>query len=100
MDNVKLITCVMKEKLSNGVIEYLKDEMNILTANKFSARGTSFEERLDVRQMDVITVVVNESDAEEVFEYLFYHSQIDRNHGGMIFQEKLGRSTGYELPKL
>ena len=100
MSDMKLITCVMKEKLSQGIIEHLQEKMNILTANKFSARGTSFEERLVARQMDVITVVVNELQADEVFQYLFECSEIDTPHAGMIFQEKLGRSTIYELPKL
>lgn len=100
MSEMKLITCVMHEKLSQGVIEYLKDEMNIITANKFSARGTTYIEHLESKQMDVLTVVVDESRAQEVFEYIHEHSQIDRPHGGMIFQERLGRCTSYELPNL
>ena len=100
MSEMKLITCVMQEKLSQGIIEYLQDEMKILTANKFSARGTSFIDRLESRQMDVITVVVDESRADEVFTYMFEHTQINTPHGGMVFQEKLGRCTAYELPKL
>ena len=90
----------MAEKLSNDIIRILQEQKNIVTANKFSARGTSFVEHLDVRQMDVLNVVVTEDEADEVFAFLYEQAHIDRPHGGMIFQEKLGRSTLYELPQL
>ncbi|MCW8838649.1 MAG: hypothetical protein OQK11_08110 [Thiovulaceae bacterium] len=89
----------MQEKLSLDIVKYLQEEKKILTANTYSARGSTFVEFLDVRQMDVLTVVVDEQKADEVFEYIYYEAKIDRPHGGMIFQELLGRSTSYELPK-
>lgn len=100
MNQVKLITCVMQEKLSLDIVKYLQEEQKILTANRYSARGSSFLKYLDVRQMDVLTVVVDAQKADEVFEYLYDKAQLDRPHGGMIFQEALGRSTSYELPKI
>ena len=100
MSEKKLITCIIQESLSHEIIEYLHEKKKILTANKFSARGMSFTNHLDVRQMDVLSVVVEESNAKEVFEYIFEKGKINRMHGGMIFQEKLGRSTLYELPNL
>lgn len=100
MNKYKLITCVMQEKLSIDIIKHLQKEKKILTANTYSARGSTYIERLDIRQMDVLTVVVDEQQADDVFEYLYYEAKINRVHGGMIFQEELGRSTSYELPKL
>jgi len=100
MNGYKLITCVMQEKLSLDIIKHLQNEKKILTANKYSARGSTFENVFDAKQMDVLTVLVDADRAEEVFEYLYFEAQIDRLHGGMVFQEALGRSTEYSLPKL
>ncbi len=100
MQGVKLITCILDEKLSHPIMEYLHEQKKIIRINKFSARGISYIGHLDVRQMDVISVVVREEEAQEVFEFLFHEGKIDRAHGGMIFQEKLGRCTLYELPNL
>jgi len=100
MTSPRLITCVMAEKLSNNIIRMLQEKKGIVTANKFSAKGTSLVEHLDIRQMDVLTVVVEESVADEVFELLYETAEINRAHGGMIFQEKLGRCSDYVLPNL
>ena len=100
MANFKLITCILQEDLSHSIIEHLHEQKKVFTANKFSARGMSFTDRLDVRQMDVISVVVEEEEAEDIFEYIFIHGKIDAEHGGLIFQEALGRSTLYALPNL
>ncbi len=100
MSEYKLITCVMQEKLSHEIIKHLQNEQKILTANIYSARGSTFESMLDAKQMDVLTVLVEAEKAEEIFEYLYYEAQIDRPHGGMVFQEAIGRSTEYSLPKL
>jgi len=100
MISYKLITCVMQEKLSHDIIKNLQNEKKILTSNTYSARGSTFENEDDAKQMDVLTVLVEKEKAEEVFEYLYYEAQIDRPHGGMIFQEAIGRSTEYSLPKL
>lgn len=96
----KLITCVMQEKLSLEIVKNLQNEQKILTANTYSARGSTFENEDDAKQMDVLTVVVDAAKADEVFEYLYFEAKVDRPHGGMIFQESLGRSTEYSLPKL
>ncbi len=98
MQNFKLITCVMQERLANDIIKILQDEKNIFTANKFSARGTSITQHLDIRQMDVLTVIIEEEKADELFAFIYQEAQIDRPHGGLIFQEALGRSTLYTLP--
>ena len=90
----------MADKLSNDILRTLKDHKEIITANKFNARGTSFMEHLDIRQMDVLTVLVDATKADDLFDFLYHAAQINRPHGGMIFQEKVGRSTDYTLPKL
>lgn len=98
MEHYKLITCVMQEKLANSIIKELQEHKSVITANKFSARGTSFVEHLNVQQMDVLTVLVPQEHANELFTLIYNAAQIDRPHGGLIFQEKVGRSTLYELP--
>jgi len=100
MQRFKLITCVMQERLANEIIKMLQDEKKIFTANKFRAKGTSIAQHLDIRQMEVLTVVVEEQRADDIFALIYSEAKIDRPHGGLIFQEALGRSTLYTLPEL
>jgi len=100
MQRFKLITCVMQERLANEIIKTLQDEKSIVTANKFRAKGTSIAQHLDIRQMEVLTVVVEEERADDIFAFIYTEAKIDRPHGGLIFQEALSRSTLYTLPKL
>jgi len=100
MPNYKLITCIISGKISSGTMEKLKTEKNIITANKISARGTSSKSAYKMKEMEKLTVVIEEERVEEIFEYLFYLLEIDQPNRGMMYQEALGRMTGYSLPNL
>lgn len=100
MPNYKLITCIIPDKIPSSILEKLKTEKKIITANKNSARGASSKSSYQMREMEVLRVVVEESRADEIFEYLYYLLEMDQPNRGIMHQIALGRMTDYTLPNL
>ena len=99
MKNYKQIICMVIDSIPLEVLELLKKDKGIITANKMHARGSSSNTDYEMKNMDILTVVVEDNKAEEIFEYLFHILEIDQPNRGMIIQSKLGRRTEYTLPK-
>ena len=51
-------------------------------------------------EKEILTVVVENNAAEELFDYIYFKAKIDRPHGGIMFIHPLQASTLYELPDL
>lgn len=102
----KLITCIMPHGRATPVLEALKKELGILAITIRHARGTGRMTPLawrgvgEVAEKDVMTVVVPAARAEEVFAFIYEYGGIDRPHGGILYQQALGRSTEFQLPDL
>lgn len=97
MEDYKLITCILTGHKSKGIIEKLSKEKGIITANKSSSRGTSIS-NISGEEMEIITVLVESSKADDVFEYLFFEADLNTPHHGMIYQEKIKKASKYTLP--
>jgi hypothetical protein len=100
MKEYKLITCNIFAHKSIDMIKRLKEEKGIVTANKSSARGTSSVSNFIFKEVEVLSVVVEESRADEIFNFLYEELELDKPHRGMIYQNTLGRSSSYELPNI
>ena len=98
--NYKLITCLVPQKKSIDILEKLSKEYNIIMANKSNARGSSLMNNLSWIEMEILEVIVQEEQADEIYEYLFNETEINAPHGGLIFQHELSRSSSYSLPSL
>ena len=104
--NDKLITCILPKGLALPVLIKLRDEKNINRANINSARGMGKITPLAYRgvagqaEKEVLSVVVNEEEADDIFYYIFEVADIDRPHGGIIYMRQLGLSTPFTLPDL
>ncbi len=102
----KLITCIMPRGRALPVLEALKEELGILATNIHHARGTGRMTPLawrgvgEASEKDVISVVVSASRAEEVFSFIFEHGGLNQPHGGIVYQQSLGKSTEFRLPDL
>ena len=96
MIEYKLITCVMKEHMGTQIIQKLKDEKNIVTANRSFARGNSVNYMLDI-EMEILTVLVDSIEADEIFEYLYFECKFNEPHKGVIYQSSMGRGSCYNL---
>ena len=53
-----------------------------------------------MRAVNILTVLVDETQADEVFEFLYSELNLDQPHQGMIYQEAVSRSTKYALPRI
>jgi len=101
VENYKLITCITPSKKGLEIIERLKKEKNIITANKSYARGSlNIGSKIKYEEVEVIGVVVKEGEADDVFAFLYEIAEINRPHNGYIFQNVLTRSTEYSLPEV
>ena len=101
----KLITCILPNGKAMPMLKLLKQEFGIISANFNHARGSGRLSPLTYRgageqtEKEILTVVVNRKQADEVFNFIFFNAEINRPHGGLIFQSKLNSSTHYQIPE-
>ena len=102
----KLITCILPKGIAAGVVEQLRAEHNIITANIYNARGVGKITPLAYRgigaqtEKEIVTVEVPEENADAIFEYIYEVADINRPHGGLIYMNQLSKSTVYQLPEI
>lgn len=100
----KLITAIVPAGKAMPVVERLKTEKGIITANMHRARGVGkltlgtkrgFGEE---QEKSVLTIVVPAESVEEIFEFVFFEAEINHPHGGMLFVSAVHAASTYELP--
>ncbi len=102
----KLITCILPIGVAHSVVQTLKDEKQIVTANVSNARGlgklTHLKHRSlgDESEKQILTVVVPDDQADEIFEFIYHEARLDRPHGGLVYMGSLERATTFVLPDL
>lgn len=102
----KLITCILPKGRALPVLQALKEEKGIVSANINNARGTgritprAYRERLSETEKEVLRVVVPAERHEEIFAFIHETAEIDRPHGGIMYQTGLSAATVFELPDL
>ena len=102
----KLLTCIMPHGRALPVLEALKRELGIVTTIINHARGTGRMTPLawrgigEAAEKDVLRVIVPASRAEEVFAFIYERGKVNEPHGGILFQQRLGMSTEFDLPDL
>ncbi len=81
-------------------------DKGINTGNINNARGVghmNFQGHLrvgDESEREILTVMVKENEADEIFEFIHEQAEIDRPHGGIIYQQALHQSTEFVLPDI
>ncbi len=91
----RVITCVTPNE-TLGVMHELEDK-GIFTSNTTVNRGTSPSDSEDIA-IRVLTVVVTEEQATEIFEFLYDKFEMNNPHSGLIYQQKLENMTEYRMP--
>ena len=94
----KRITCFLPKGTGVKMVEMLQSEKNIVSTNVHSGRGQRTAETWN--EQDILTVIVDEERAEEIFEYIFFQGKINKPGGGFIFQSDLNRATSFKLPDI
>lgn len=100
----KLITAILPSEIDElRLLKRIRDELGIAAANLNYARGMGHITRDRARaasstQKEILSLVVPEAQADEVFAWLYDAAEIDRPHGGIIYMQSLALATRYALP--
>lgn len=96
----KLITCITPTKCGMEIVERLKSEKEIITANRSYARGSlNIGSKINYEEVEIVQVVVDGEYADEIFEYLYTLAEVEKPHHGFILQNSLKNSSDYTLPE-
>lgn len=106
LSNDKMITCILPKGSALPILKKLKTEKGIDRAVLKTARGMGKITPLAYRgvgeqaEKDILNIVVNESEADDIFYYVYEEADMHRPHGGIIYIRRLGPSTVFTLPDL
>lgn len=96
----KAITLVMPEHRTRNLIKKLQEEKGITTANKSNVRGSSMVSGIQNEEVEMLTVIVEESRANEIFNYLYLEAEVYEPHHGVLYQSDVGLATDFILPNI
>ena len=94
----KRITCFLPKGTGVKMVEMLQSEKNIVSTNVHSGRGQRTAETW--KEQEILTVIVEEDRAEEIFEFIYFQGKLNEPGGGFIFQSDLNRATSFKLPEI
>ncbi len=104
----KLITCIMPDDGSHRALrEALHQERNITRIESTSCLGMSSLADANIKpgtlpdtfMARLVTVVVPESEADDLFDFIYEKARIGRDGGGAVLQNALTNLTPYSLPE-
>ena len=104
MKKSKLIMAILPKGVSINVISQLKEEKGVITANFGYALGIGKMTAENVRsageerEREILSVVVDEERGEEIFEYVYDVTDMNKPHGGFMFMRSVS-SSEYVLPE-
>ena len=102
----KLISAILPKGVALNMIKKLRQEKNLNTATINYARGTGKLARAQnrkhviAREQEILSVIVDDTISDEIFEYIYQQADINRPHGGLIYMHTLRQSTEYRLPDI
>ena len=102
----KLITAMLPKGKDKELVHRLVDELGINSVNINYARGLGRITPLNHRgvgettEKAIVTVLIEEARAEEVFEFIYYEANINEPHGGLMFQQPLLANTLLRMPDI
>ena len=104
----KLITCILPDDgTEKKLMRALRDEKQITRANSTSCMGlaiqgearTAFGKLPEPTLTRKVDVVVPESDADELYNYIYEKAHIGRPQGGVIWLGALTFTSPFVLPE-
>ena len=90
------------------VVRLLKSEKNILTAHQITCRGMGAVGRSAPsrrlrgqapKSLRLLTVVVDEDRADEIFDFVFEKAEVNQPMGGIVFMGALDGATAFVIPE-
>lgn len=104
-DNPKRIVVVLPKDRAMEIAEKIHIDKKIDTCNIHRGRGRSTAVMDSVSygnyaEVDVISVIVDANRADEIFEFIFFEAEINKPHGGFIYQLPVEKSSFFQIPDL
>ncbi len=102
---MKIITCILYHKGGTDILRALH-KRGINSAVLHQARGSAIGDPVGLNglpvsfEKDIITVIVSQDMADEIFEFIFTTAGIDRSYGGFLYMGTLHRASTYTLGSL
>lgn len=99
------IICVLPKGRAMELVRLLHEEKNIEAVNFHSGRGrsTAVTDSISYGQyaeVEVVSVIVEAQQAEDIFDFIFFEADINKPHGGFLYQVPLSLSNAFHLPEL
>lgn len=98
--NNKLITCIMPRGNGPEIVAALHTDHGIASANVINGRGISERKRYFAEEVDILMVTVNQSRAEEIFDYIHERAGVGTSRGRLMFQQSLSAASSFEVPDI
>ena len=88
------LTRIVEPGFSESLDGLIKQLEQLLSVSPFDEILVgSFE-----RRKDVLTVIVDATQADEIFGFIFSQGEINKPGGGFIYQTSLTKASDYKLP--
>jgi len=105
LKNPKRIICVLPKGKAVPLIRLLHEQKNLETISFHRGRGRSTAVSESVSygayaEVEVVSIIIDANRADELFEFIFFEADINKPHGGFLYQVALTQSTLLHLPQL
>jgi len=106
---VKLISCIVNSEIAERqLLQALYDELHITRANSINCRGYAslFEAKAKTGGLPqahfahLIEIVVAQSEADRVFDFIFRKAGLDKPGAGIVFMAPLYGASHFSLPEV
>ena len=100
------ITAILPAGVGHNILELLSVNLGLTTASLHRARGVGIVPLIGTKgvgaqiEWELVSVIVAQAQADEIFETIFHEGEIDRPHGGFIYMGKLAAATAFILPEI
>ena len=81
-------------------MEALFTDKSVTSANVASGRGVSERTRYFAEEVDILTVIVPVSQADEIFDYLYHRIDLGHSLGRFMYQSNLTAASNLIMPEL
>lgn len=96
----KKITCLLPQGKGHGLMERVFDSYGELSVQMHNGRGQNHGMKgRDWREVDIVTIRIDASDCEALFQWLYTYLDIANQSGSFIYVQSLEACSDFSLPE-